>query len=229
MLRYGSSIADVERRARARRSTTSAASASQPRFLLGQSGGQEVADQQLHRRAIDARLDDVGMHEPVVAVGRLRRQPVGRQALDEARRQLDGVHHAPLRVAGVRVEAVERDGDGVGREALELELAARRRRPSCRRSAAPKRTTSKCFVPRPISSSGVNAMRMSPCGISGCAIRHSAAVTISATPALVVGAEQRRARRGDDVVAEALRRGTACRPTRSTAEGSSGSTRSRPS
>ena len=43
---------------------------------------------------------------------------------------------------------MERDGHRVGREALELELAARRRRPSCRRSAAPNRATSKCFVPR---------------------------------------------------------------------------------
>src|SRR5712691_9088421 len=50
--------------------------------------------------------------------------------------------------------------------------------------AAPKRATSKCRVPRPISSSGVKAIRMRPCGISGCATRYAAAVTISATPAL---------------------------------------------
>ena len=49
---------------------------------------------------------------------------------------------------------------------------------------APNRATSKCCVPRPISSSGVNAMRTAPCGRPECDSRYSAAVMISATPAL---------------------------------------------
>ena len=48
---------------------------------------------------------------------------------------------------------------------------------------APKRGTSKCVVSPPTSSSGVKPRRTGPCGISGCATRYSAAVTISATPA----------------------------------------------
>ena len=42
----------------------------------------------------------------------------------KARRDLDRVHHPALRVAGMRVEAVERHRHRVGGEALDLDLAA---------------------------------------------------------------------------------------------------------
>ena len=60
----------------------------------------------------------------VVPFGRLRRQSIGGQAIDEAGRRLDRVHHPSLRVAGMRVETRKRHPHRVGREALELQLAA---------------------------------------------------------------------------------------------------------
>ena len=77
-----------------------------------------------HRRALDAGLDHVRMHEALVAVGRLRRQRVVRQAVDEVGGDLDRVDHPALRVAGMRVEAVKGHRHRVGGEALDLDLAA---------------------------------------------------------------------------------------------------------
>ncbi len=93
---------------------------------------------------------------------------------------------------------------------------------------APNAATSKCFVPRPISSSGVNPTRILPCGISGCAMRCAAAVTISATPALLSAPSS--------VVPDAVTMSwpvcsasAGSSVSRSTAAVSSGRTRSRPS
>ena len=92
-------------------------------FLVLERRGDEVAHEQLHGRALDARVHEVRMHESFVALGGLRRQRVVGQALEEGRRELDRVDHPAFRVAGVRVEAVERDRDRVGGERFHLELA----------------------------------------------------------------------------------------------------------
>lgn len=59
--------------------------------------------------------------------------------------------------------------------------------------------------PRPISSSGVKPIRMSPCLISGWDWRYSTAERISAIPALVVRAQEGRAVRGDQRAAFVVR------------------------
>src|SRR5690242_13891831 len=64
------------------------------------------------------------MDEAVVALRRLGREGVLRERVDERRRGLDGVHHPPLRVARMRVEADEGDRYRVRREALAFEVAA---------------------------------------------------------------------------------------------------------
>ena len=84
----------------------------------------------------------------------------------------------------MRVEAFERHGDGVGGEAFESRARRGCRHRACRRTprrSAPRRND---WRRGRSSSSGVNAMRTGPCGISGCATRCSTAATISATPAL---------------------------------------------
>ena len=97
-----------------------------PRFLLLQPRGHEVAHQQLDRwscrRSAWTTYGWTKPSCPSVVSGDRRS---ARQPRDERRRQLDGVHHPALRVARMRVEAVEGDGHGVGGEALDLELAAR--------------------------------------------------------------------------------------------------------
>jgi hypothetical protein len=70
------------------------------RFLVLERRGDEVAHQQLDRRAVHRSLKDVRVHESFVAVGRLRRHRAARQRFEKRRRQLDRVDHAALRVAG---------------------------------------------------------------------------------------------------------------------------------
>ena len=53
-----------------------------------------------------------------------------------------------------------------------------------KKKSAPKPATSKLLAPRPISSSGVKQIQIFPCFTSGCRIRYSIAVMISAIPAL---------------------------------------------
>ena len=79
MLRYDSSMPNSTREpgyaaaaSRASRSSIASFSFSPAR--------DEVAHQQPHRRALDAGLDHVRVHEAVVAVRRFRRQRVVRQA-----------------------------------------------------------------------------------------------------------------------------------------------------
>ena len=79
-------------------------------------------DQYPDARAVHRRIHLVRMHEAFVALGRLRRQPIRRQAIDEARRGLDRVHHALLRIPRMRIEADERHHHRIRREALELQL-----------------------------------------------------------------------------------------------------------
>lgn len=50
--------------------------------------------------------------------------------------------------------------------------------------SAPNSSTLNRCAPSPISSSGLNAMRILPCFISGCSFRYTMAWTISAMPAL---------------------------------------------
>ena len=98
-------------------------------------------------------------------------------------------------------------------------VGAYARRTSPRRSA-------RCR--RPTSSSGVKPMRIVPCGISGCCHQVLGGGHDLGHAGLVVGAEQRRARGGDDVVADLLARAPGFSARRSTAVGSSGSTMSCP-
>ena len=90
----------------------------------------------------------------------------------------------PLRVARMRVEAVERDRHRVGREALGLDLAAAA---AVDRVGAARAEARDVEVQRPAADLLVRRERDpdGPCGISGWAIRCAAAVTISATPALL--------------------------------------------
>ncbi len=124
----------------------------------------------------------------------------GRRCTNSAA-SFNGAHHPPFRVAGMRVESLEGDRHRIGREVLDLELAAHADHRACRRTARRSGSTSKYCVPRPTSSSGVKPILTGPCGTSGCAIRYSAAAMISATPDLSSEPSSVRPGRGDDVVA----------------------------
>ena len=165
--------------------TTSRASRSTSASLSGERRRHEVPDQHLHPRAIDRGLELIRVHEPFVA----RRsfpatcRSVGRRSM-KRRRQPDRVDHPPLRVSGMGVEAAEGHGHRVRREALVFELAA---------AAAVERVGADGAEPCDVEVIGAAADLLvrrerrsgsGPCGISGWRIRYSAAVTISATPAL---------------------------------------------
>ena len=161
-----------------------------------------VADDEVDGGALGAALDPRRVDEPLTLLGRLRREAVARQRRDEIGGELDRVdepalrgawmdavaadrHLGALRREGLRLElaeprAVERVGD-VGAEALELE----ERRPA-----------GHLLVDRERDADG-RARRL---GVlrevrdGGDDLRHAR---------LVVGAEERRPVRGDEVVADA--------------------------
>ena len=116
----------------------------------------------------------------------------------------------------------------VGREALELELAAR---------AAVQRVGAARAEPRDVEVFGAAADLFvgreadADRAVRDVGVRHQVRGRLDdlGDAGLVVRAEQRRAGGGDDVVADLLRRARDCRAARSTAAGSSGSTMSRPS
>ena len=91
--------------------------------MLLELGAVVVAQDQRHRHRARVALDLVRVHEPLAALGRLGRERVGRQALDEARCELDRVHELALGAAGMDADAGERDLELDRRERLVLDLA----------------------------------------------------------------------------------------------------------
>ena len=77
-------------------------------LLVAECRRSEITDEQSHSCLVDAGLHHVRMHEPVVAVGRLWREPIGGQPVNEVGGHLDGVRHPPFGVARMGVEAVKR-------------------------------------------------------------------------------------------------------------------------
>ena len=72
-------------------------------------------------------------------------------------------------------------------------------------ATAPKVSTGKWMTPRPTSSSGLNATLSGPCGTSGWASEIRGGGHDLGDAGLVVGAEERRAVGGDDLVADVRR------------------------
>ena len=159
----------------------------------------EVADNEVkggpRRGGVD--LDD--MDEAVAARGRRRRQAVGGQRGEQPARERRGVDHLAGRPAGVDVDAGDRDRHAGGGERLVLELAGLRsvERVRAARAEAPDveqvRAHADLFVGREADPQGrPRKLRMrGEMRDGGHDLRH---------PRLVVGAEQRVAAGGDDVV-----------------------------
>ena len=170
-----------------------------------------------------------GMHEALVTA---RSFPATAdrdgQAVDEVGGDLDRVDHPSLRVARMRVEAVEGDRHRVGREALDLDLAPAA---AVHRVGAARAEACDVEVLRAAPDLFVRRERDADRAVRNLGMRDEIGGRRHdlGHAGLVVGAEQRRARRGDDVVAHLLGERAGCPRSRSTAVGSSGRTRSRPS
>ena len=123
-----------------------------------------------------------------------------RQACDELCGELDRVDHAALRVAGMRVEPLERDRHRIGREALPFELA---------RAAAVERVGTEGAEPadvemvRAAADLFVGRERHADGAVGNLGVRHQVLDGRDDLrhARLVVGAEQRAPGRCDDVVA----------------------------
>ena len=118
----------------------------------------------------------------------------------------------PLRVARMRVEAVKGDGDGVGREALGLDLAAAA---AVHRVGAARAEPRDVEILRAASDLLVRRERDADRAVRDLRMRDEMGGRRHdlGDAGLVVGAEQRRARRGDDVVADLVcERGTVGQP-----------------
>ena len=183
-------------------STTSRASRSTSASFSASAAVTKSRDQHLHPRAIDRRLELIRMDEPLVALGRLRRQLRGRQPIDEARRQPNRIDHPSLRVARMGVEAVEGQASSHRPRSSRTRARRARRRRACRRRPRRTAATSKRSAPRPISSSGVNAMRIG--SVRDLRVPHQIIGRGHdlGDAGLVVRAEQGQAGRRHDVVAE---------------------------
>ena len=144
------------------------------RLLLGEPGGDEVADDELDRRAVHAG-DSTSFgctkpsRSPVVSGAR----PFFGRRFDEVGGDLDRVDHLARREPGCVLKPWNVTCIASAENVSHVELAEPPRRRACTRSTAPKRFTSKWRTPRPISSSGVNDRRTVPCAISGCSFRCS--------------------------------------------------------
>ena len=126
------------------------------------------------------------------------------------------------------LKPLEGDGHRVGGEALDLELAAAA---AVHRVGAARAEARHVEVLRAAADLLVGRERDADRPVRDLRMRHQVLGGRHdlRDARLVVGAEQRRAGGGDDVVADALGRAPGLSASRSTAEGSSGSTRSRPS
>src|SRR6185437_13932174 len=92
-------------------------------FLVLQSRRDDIPNQNLDGRAVDRRLHLIRMQVALVSIGRFRAHPVSWKPGHEIRRHSDGVDHPPPGVTGMSIETLELHGNGVGREAFELELS----------------------------------------------------------------------------------------------------------
>ena len=143
------------------------------------------------------------MDEPLTAVGCLGRQAIGRKCIDKCGGHLDGVDHAPLRVARVRIEAGKCQRHRVGGKAFPLEVAAaaavhgvgalraERRDVEVLRAASHLFIGRECHADDTVRNLGMREQVLHR--------RHD-----FRDAGFVVCAQQRRARGGHDVVADAL-------------------------
>ena len=85
-----------------------------------------VADDEVDDRLLRVARDPVRVDVALAILGRLGREPVGRERSDELGRELDGVHELALRGAGMDREPVDRHAHRSRRERLDLDLAETR-------------------------------------------------------------------------------------------------------
>src|SRR5205823_13530467 len=83
------------------------------RLFVCESVGLEVANQHADAGAVHGRSNLIRVYVTRVTIGGFGRETIGGKAIDEARRGLDGVDHAPLRIPRVRVETDEGDAHRV--------------------------------------------------------------------------------------------------------------------
>ena len=159
-----------------------------------------------------AAADLVGMQEALAVVGRLGREPVAGQPVEEVGRRADRVGHPVLGDRRMDVHAADRHHGQVGREGLDVDrvgplaverVAGRRRR---------ARSRSSWSTPRPISSSQVKQIRTGPVRDLGMLDEPGGRLHDHGHARLVVGAQQRRAVGGDERAADAARPARGCRP-----------------
>ncbi len=92
-------------------------------FLLLEAGFGEVAHDQAQLRAVQPAFEPGDVQEALAVLGGLRRAGVLRQPLDDARGDLDRVLHPALGEAGMGADALDGDDSSIRREGLVLQVA----------------------------------------------------------------------------------------------------------
>ena len=162
-------------------------------------------------RLLGAAADPGGMHEALALLGRLRRERVARQRGDEVCGELDRVDELPLRGAGMRRAAADRDDDLRRVERLGLDLAGRGAVERVRELGSEALQVEVLGSARDLlvdREADADRRVRQP----GFRFRYATAAMISATPALSSAPSRVVPSRGDEVVADLPReQGQLCR------------------